>query len=204
MKATPNQVRYACLNYHYAKSVPTVQLAFSCYEDDKFIGVIAYSGGANNNLSKRYGLLQGEVLELVRVALNGKQKSPTSKFVAVSIKLVKKYKPLAKLLVSYADKTNQGHKGIIYKASNWQYDGLSVSGKDAHYMVNGKLIHGRSMRAKYGSKDKFPPYEEVFGLEKHRFIYWLYKRQEHESNVVSIQETKGGAVPTLTHQRSTL
>lgn len=202
-KATPNQVRYACTNYHYAKSVPSVQVAYSCYEDDVFLGVIAYSGGANNNLAKKYDLYPGQVMELVRVALNGKQKAPTSKFVAVSMKLIAKDKPLVKLLVSYADITNQGHEGIIYKATNWTHDGISTSGKDAHYLVNGKLIHGRSMRAKYGSKENFPEYEEVTGLQKHRYIYHI-KRQKHKSNASTFHVEESGAVPTLTHQEVTV
>lgn len=194
-KATPNQIRYACMKYHYAKAIPSTQIAFSCYEDDEFIGVICYGGGANNNLPKSYNLVPGQVFELVRVALNGKQKSPTSKFVSISMKLLKKQKPLCKLLISYADKTNQNHKGTIYYATNWLYDGLSVSGKDAHYKVGDKLVHGRSMRAKFGNdKTRWPSFEEVSGLEKHRFIYpmdkkWYdeYMRQQSKSKTATFQ-----------------
>ena len=133
-------------------------------------------GRATPNQIRYTGLFNGQVLELVRVALNGKQNTPTSKFVAVSMRLLKKQKPMLKMLVSYADITNQNHKGVIYQATNWLYDGISRTGKDAYYIVDGKLIHGRSMRARYGSKDNFPEFTESDN-----------------------QSEKGGAIPTGTH-----
>jgi len=188
-QATPNQIRYACLRYHYARTIPTSQVSFSCYEDDEFIGVIMYGGGASPKLGRQYGLIQGEYLELVRVALNGKQKSPTSKFVALSMKLVKKQKPFLKLLISFADKSVQNHKGTIYYATNWVYDGISRAN---HLIINGRLTHPRSAWTKYGKdKSKWPKDTQVAkNLEKHRFIYPLdrkwyteYERQKHKSNV---------------------
>jgi hypothetical protein len=131
--ATPNQIRYACKNYHYAKVVPPIHVAFSCYEDGKFVGIIAYNAGTAGVLPKRFGTISGQALELVRVALSGEQKTPTTKFVAISLKLLKKQKPNAKVVVSYADITNQHHKGIIYRAGNWIYDGKITTGKGAYY-----------------------------------------------------------------------
>lgn len=208
VKATPNQIRYACKKYHYAKSVPSVQVAFSCYEDDVFLGVIAYGVGSNNNIVKSFGLYNGQILELVRVALNGKQKAPTSKFLATSIRLLKKQKPMLKMLVSYADITNQNHKGVIYKATNWLYDGISKTNKDAYYVLNGKLIHGRSMRARYGKKENFPPETlDAPTQEKHRFLYFYdnelklkYTRNKCSSDTPNNQLGESGAEPTIAHQ----
>lgn len=175
--ATPNQIRYACHNYHYAKVVPPIHVAFSCYEDGKFIGVIAYNAGTAGVLPKRFGTISGQALELVRVALNGEQKTPTTKFVAISLKLLKKQKPNAKVVVSYADITNQGHKGIIYRAGNWIYDGKIKTGKGAYYRVKGSLVHGRAMRKRFGNNTaKWPEYEEVGEMEKHRFVYPLDRK----------------------------
>ena len=39
--ARAEQIRYACMFLHYAKTIPSVQVAFACYEDDKFVGVEA-------------------------------------------------------------------------------------------------------------------------------------------------------------------
>lgn len=194
-KATSNQIRYSCKNYHYANKVPSVQIAYSCYEDNEFIGVIIYSGGANNNLAKKFNLVQGQIMELVRVALNGKQKSPTSKFVAISMKLIKKHKPLVRLLVSYAD-TAQNHKGTIYKATNWQFDGESLA-ESVIDPETGEVVHARSMHSKYGSIKGFT---RVKDKPKLRYIYWI-KRQEHENNATVFHTVESGAVPTLAHQQ---
>lgn len=193
-RATPEQVRLACLRYHYARSIPSSQVAYSCFEDDTFIGVIIFGSGANNNLAKNYRLVQGQILELVRVALNGKQKSPTSKFVALALRLIKKHKPLVKLIVSYAD-TKQGHSGTIYQATNWIYTGVSIS-ESAIDPEDGKVKHTRSLHSKYGSIKGFA---RVKDKPKHRYLYPLDTnlRQELESKAVPFQGTEGGAVPTL-------
>ena len=70
-------------------------------EQDEWCGVICYGGGANNNLSKSFGYVPGEVLELERVALNGKQEY-TSQAVAMSLKKLHEVNPLVKIVVSYA------------------------------------------------------------------------------------------------------
>lgn len=145
--ASAKAVRYACLNFHYAKAVPAVSLSFNVFNSkNEWCGVICYGTGANSNISKPYGLMQGEVIELVRVALNGKQES-TTKAMSISLKLIKKYAPLVKLVVSYAD-SKQGHIGTIYQATNWYYTGFSM---DTQTVINGQIIHKRSIGAKYGT-----------------------------------------------------
>ncbi|MCA9340577.1 MAG: hypothetical protein KDA17_06700 [Candidatus Saccharibacteria bacterium] len=172
--ATPNQIRYACKHYHYAGVVPPIHVAFSCYEDGEFVGIIAYNAGTANVLPQRFGTISGQALELIRVALNGKQKTPTTRFVAISLKLLRKQKPNARVVVSYADITNQGHEGTIYRAGNWIYDGRIKTGKGVYYKVGDVVIHGRAMRKRFGNdKSKWPKFENVGEMEKHRFIYPL-------------------------------
>lgn len=198
--ATAQQIRFACLKLHYAKTIPSVQVAYSCYEDDHFIGVICFGGGANNNLGKKYGLVQGQLMELVRVALNGKQEHPTSQFVALAMKLLHKRKPLVKLLVSYAD-TKQGHKGIIYQATNWLYMGVSQA-ESAIDPQTGEVKHTRSLHSKYGSIKGF---QRVKDKPKHIYVYPFNQslRVELESKAVSFHDTESRAVLTNTHQEVT-
>src|SRR5205085_11898707 len=93
---------------------------------------------------RMFNLKQGEVCELVRVALNGKQES-TSKVLAVSIKLAKKYNPLLKLIISYAD-CDHDHTGVIYQATNWIYQGLvEQNGGTPKFRVHGKVTHARTL-----------------------------------------------------------
>jgi hypothetical protein len=146
--ASNKAVRYACLNFHYAKSIPVNTIGFSVFNDkNEWCGVVLYGTGANNNIANTYNLNQGQVIELVRMALNGKQES-TSKALSISLKLIKKLVPMAKLIVSYADK-DQEHIGIIYQATNWIYVGSSLENKkDGSCIINGKRIHGKSISDK--------------------------------------------------------
>lgn len=44
-KASTKAITYACQNFHYSKSVPTVQFAYNIYNDnDEWCGVIVYGG----------------------------------------------------------------------------------------------------------------------------------------------------------------
>lgn len=141
--ASNKAIKYACMNFHYAKAVPVNTFGYSVFNDNnEWCGVILYGTGANNNLAIKYNLKQGNVLELVRMALNGKHES-TSKALAISLKLIKNKIPLCKLIISYADK-DQNHNGIIYQATNWYYVGTSMQNTtDSSWIIKGKRYHGR-------------------------------------------------------------
>ena len=141
--ASNKAIKYACMNFHYAKAVPVNTFGYSVFNDNnEWCGVILYGIGANNNLATEYNLKQGNVLELVRMALNGKHES-TSKALAISLKLIRNKIPLCKLIISYADK-DQNHNGIIYQATNWYYVGTSMQNTtDSSWIIKGKRYHGR-------------------------------------------------------------
>jgi hypothetical protein len=146
-KASHKAIKYACMNFHYAKAVPNVGVAYNVFNDNKeWCGVICYGIGATNNIGSPYGLNQGQIVELVRMALNGKQES-TTKAMSISIKLLKKDAPNVKLIVSYAD-SEQGHYGTIYQATNWFYTGYSV---DTNLIVDGKREHRRTLGSRFGT-----------------------------------------------------
>lgn len=144
--ANSDSIKFACLNYHYAKRVPSVAIAFNVYEDDKYCGVICYGHGANNNLPSSLNRISGQVIELVRVALNGKQNT-TSECLAASIREIKKRCPLVDFVVSYAD-CDQDHKGIIYQATNWLYLGQKNENTTGEFIVHGKAYHPKSLHSK--------------------------------------------------------
>ncbi len=172
-KASAKAIRYACLTFHYAKKLPIAQSSFNVINDkNEWCGVIVYSIGANKDLAKSFDLTNGQVAELVRVALNGKQES-TGKAISLSINLVKKSNPLIKLLVSFAD-IEQGHTGVIYQATNWIYTGKSKPSEE--YLYQGKRWHGRAFRSSFGSHLKFKDKVQIImGSSKYRYIYPLDK-----------------------------
>lgn len=143
--ASTKAIQYACKNFHYSKSVPAVQYGFNVYNAaDEWCGVVLYGGGANNNLPSSFGMNAGEILELVRVALNGKQEC-TSMAVAMTLRELHRINPVLKMVVSYADH-RQKHLGTIYQATNWIYLGLTVT-NDTQYFYKGKWTHERSINA---------------------------------------------------------
>jgi hypothetical protein len=142
--ASNKAVRYACLNFHYAKSIPVNTIGFSVFNDkNEWCGVVLYGTGATINIANPYNLKQGQVIELVRMALNGKQES-TSKALSISLKIIKKYVPLCKLIVSYAD-IDQNHFGTIYQATNWIFTGSCNENTRTGFIINGKKVHNKSL-----------------------------------------------------------
>ena len=144
VKASKEAIKYACLNFHYAKSVPVNVLGYNVYNgNEEWCGVILYALGANVNIGTQYNIPMGGVVELVRVALNGKQET-TSQAVAMSLKQLHKDCPHIRLVVSYAD-CDQSHLGTIYQATNWIYVGECNNGNRSGFIINGKKTHPKSI-----------------------------------------------------------
>ena len=166
-RATYEAIKYACVNYHYSRAVPVNPIGFAVFNDKKeFCGVITYGAGASRHLGTKYGLKNGEFLELTRVALNGKQEC-TSKAVAISLKLIRKLCPTVKMIISFAD-LDRNHKGIIYQATNWIYGGKCNEGQVTGRLVNGKRVHLRSY-AKMAKQ--FPDAKKLATAGKHRYLF---------------------------------
>jgi hypothetical protein len=169
--ASSKAVKYACLNFHYAKVCPVVGIAFSVFNDkDEWCGVITFGYGASANMGKPYKLNHGQYLELTRMALNSKQES-TSKAMSIAMRLIKKLCPTVRLLISYADK-GQNHKGIIYQATNWYLvDESESSGFEVWY--KGKWVHDRGPNTLPKEQRKKLTYRKKSG--KYKYVYPIDK-----------------------------
>lgn len=183
--ATRKAIEYACKNYHYSKSVPSTTWSYNVYDDGEWCGVILYSPGANIHIAAPFGMVQGEVLELVRVALNGKQSS-TSACVAASLRRLHKDAPAIKLVVSYAD-MDQEHVGTIYQATNWIYLGECNVGEQAAFIIHGKKTHRKTINSR-GWKGSLqwlrnhvdPNAQEFITQGKRKYIFVFNKRLRKE------------------------
>ena len=168
---------YACKHWHYSRSVPSGKLLkFGVYENDRFIGVVLFSRGANKNIVNPFKIKQTEGCELTRVALD-RHSSQVSKIVSIAIKLFKKKFADMKLIISYAD-PNQGHLGGIYQAGNWVYTGLGNNCKV--YLLNGKEIHSKTIYSKFGTNKlsllkKIDNFSIMRTGGKHRYLMPLTK-----------------------------
>lgn len=139
---------YACKQYHYSKAMPAGKaVKIGVWENDKFIGAVVFSRGANNHLLMPYGLEVTEGCELARVALS-KHETPVTRIVSIAIKMLKKESPKLRLIVSFAD-SRQGHTGKIYQAGNWIFTGSVHSTPD--FFLDGRWQHQRNMHSRFGT-----------------------------------------------------
>ena len=202
--------KYAVENWHYSQSMPSGKtVKIGVWEDAKFKGAVIFSRGANNDLGKPYDLSQYESCELTRVALR-EHTAPVSKIVAIALHLLKKNSPGIKLVISFAD-PEQSYVGAIYQAGNWIYAGMSKATEE--YIVNGVRMHGRTMRAKYGSHLGKDFIKVIKGSAKHRYLMPMNEEIRKKISNLSKPYPKrvkqaigdsspksGGAAPTHTLQ----
>lgn len=140
--ATHEAAKYAVENWHYSQCMPAGKLVkVGAWEAGKFIGVVIFGRGANNNMANPYGLTQLECCELVRIALTN-HAAPVSRIAALAMRFLKSQSPGLKLIVSYAD-PEQGHHGGIYQAGNWLYRGVSATSVKVWY--KGKWSHKKTV-----------------------------------------------------------
>lgn len=162
--------KYACLNWHYSKSMPVAKCVhIGVWEAGRFIGVVLFSWGSNYQLGSPFGLEMTECCELVRVALRD-HVSPVSRILRVSLLLLKKQSPGIKAVISYADPT-EGHHGGIYQAGNWIYTGRSAP--TFEYRLNGKRLNKRAYTGNnFGAGKKVLPSgaKKVHVQGKHRYV----------------------------------
>jgi hypothetical protein len=204
--ATHEAAKYAVENWHYSESMPAGKLVkVGAWENSKFIGVVLFGRGANNNIGKPYGLEQTAACELVRIALT-KHITPVSKIAAIAMRFLKANSPGLRLIISYADPL-QGHHGGIYQAGNWIYCGKSSP--QAAVIFQGKVMHKRTAQEKFGGIEGM---KKSAVTSKHKYLMPLDnemrksimplakpypKRASSESSdTSSLQDEKGGATPT--------
>ncbi len=141
--------KHAVMRWHYSRALPAFKLVrIGVWEAGQFVGAILYGVGANRNIARPFKLKDTEVCELVRVALAlaSTRKYPTSKSVAISLRMLKRQSPGLRLIVSYAD-AGQNHVGTIYQATNWIFLGAATQ---PYLKVKGKIEHPRTLYDRYG------------------------------------------------------
>lgn len=179
LPATYEMIKYSCENFHYSKTIPCGRkMAFAIFEENVFTGVIIYSTGANMNIGKPFGMKQGEVIELTRVALKN-HKNPVTYYLSKTIKIIKEKSPRVKIIVSYADKDNQHHLGKIYQAGNWIYLGVSKR-IDCQYWYKGKWTHYRTIWSLPNAEELHRTLPKRQNSSKYKYIYCMTKELRKE------------------------
>ena len=116
--ATHDAAKYACLNWHYSRSIPSASVKVGAWENGRFVGVVIFGRGAASEIGSPYNLPQDQICELVRVALRDHQ-TATSRILSLALKFLKRSNPGLRMVVSFAD-TAQGHTvGYIKRADGY-------------------------------------------------------------------------------------
>ena len=189
------------VKYHYSKLWTKCSVALGLFIDtgkehsffdepeEKMIGVIVYgdpvgraSGESISNLIDRT-----EVFELTRLFIyDGYGNNIESWFISQSFNWLRINNSEIKALISYAD-PSANHKGLIYRASNWLYQGNEIGAADAYmyrYPNTDNWLSDRAIGEQLGTNglkgvlDKIPDMEYKKKLRKHRYIYFVCSKKE--------------------------
>jgi hypothetical protein len=132
---TVDQVKFKTIRdfiekWHYSKTVKGLHctLYFGLFSEGNLIGAMMYGKLAMPGVSKKYVENEDELIELRRLCCIDKTPRNTeSYFVGKTIKWIKRNTKIKKI-ISYAD-PHYGHQGVIYKASNFEYLGITSPGR---------------------------------------------------------------------------
>jgi len=171
--------KFAVEHWHYSRTMPSPYskpVKLGIWEDGEFTGVIIFTTGVRASLAMPYGLKNGEVCELQRVALKS-HIAPVSKMISVAIAKLSRANPGLRLIISFAD-PYQDHHGGIYQAGNWIYTG-ETSPSMTFIDSSGRYRHPRNVRAKSGHDQYGVKMYGIADLKredrpgKHRYLYPL-------------------------------
>ena len=155
MKVIPGSVANPFIRAHHysGKVVNNSKLHFGVFLDGQLHGVMSY--GPSLDKSKIIGLVEGtgwnEFLELNRMAFDSVlPRNSESRAISMSIKLLKKYAPQIKWIISFADACSCGD-GMIYRASNPTTPRKELGGK-CYFDITGGRFAWKEFLQKTGAK----------------------------------------------------
>ena len=162
MKVIPSSVANPFIRAHHysGKVVNNSKLHFGVFLDGSLHGVMSY--GPSLDKSKIIGLVAdtgwNEFLELNRMAFDSVlPRNSESRAISMSIKLIRKYAPQVKWIISFADACSCGD-GAIYRASNFVLTGIKENLNLAE-LPDGTRIHKMTL-----ASNPTTPRKELHGL----------------------------------------
>ena len=137
--------------WHYSGNVNGLRISnvFALMADNNLIGAMIYGSLGMANTWKKYADREEDIVELRRLCcIDNTPRNTESYFIGKTLRWLKKNTDY-KTVVSYAD-SYHGHCGTIYKASNFEYHGMTAKGRLIQY--NGRTFHDKSIRTYYENK----------------------------------------------------
>lgn len=137
--------------WHYSGNVNGLRISnvFALMADNNLIGAMIYGSLGMANTWKKYADREEDIVELRRLCcIDNTPRNTESYFIGKTLRWLKKNTDY-KTVVSYAD-SYHGHCGTIYKASNFEYHGMTAKGRLIEY--NGRTYHDKSIRTYHENK----------------------------------------------------
>lgn len=159
--------------HHYSKTCHNGPMTWGLYHDDLLLGCIAFATPCSEAVrASVFGKEHvDKVTELHRlVILDGTPKNTESWFISRALRQLLEYRPNLRAVVSFAD-LSEGHRGIIYQASNALYCGTT---RRARFWRDSE---GRLRHPRQGGVNLSPQIAEERGwvsesrAEKHRYLF---------------------------------
>jgi len=154
---------------HYTHSIPSGKSHYIGFSD----AVVVWSIPANKNIAGFLCCSPGSVWELSRLwAPDGHEKNLLTMAISFAVReIVRLERPEA--LVSYAD-PNVGHKGGVYRAASWHYNGTCEESRSYEPVAGGPMLSRRAFHSgkKSMTKEQIEAlgYTEVKLPGKERFV----------------------------------
>jgi hypothetical protein len=209
VRSTKEIVHNIVTKKHYAKTWTASSNIYAIYYEDgnhkffdgdqyKLIGVVLYGNPVGFRVVKSISeeLTDDDVLELKRLWIeDGYGKNIESYVISQTLKMLKKDSPQTKVVISYADR-NANHKGIIYRATNWLYQGFDIGRGDAfmyRYPNTTEWLTDRAIGSKLGTNSlhgvlkKIPDMEYKVKFRKHRYLYFLCSKKEKKRLIKNLK-----------------
>lgn len=159
---------------------------YALFEGGEIIGVLVFATPCSENV--RCSVFgeghENEVIELHRLhILDCTPKNTESWFISKCIKLLKQDKPRVKAVISFADET-AGHKGIIYRASNFYFIG-KTSPTTFYVDESGRLRHPRQCGTNITKEKALEMgWTPVKRMAKNRYLTFVYNSKTERKRLI--------------------
>lgn len=175
--------------HHYSgKVVPNSNLHFGAFLDGYLHGVLSFGPSINKKGTIKIvkNTRWNEFIELNRMAFDDYlPKNSESRCISIAIKLIKRYAPHIKWIISFADGTQCGD-GTIYRASGFQLIGIHENNSLRINPINGEILHVIQAHHKKISKE-FRKWKPVDGKQL-KYVYLIDKSCELTIEAMNFSE----------------
>lgn len=169
------------ISHHYLGSFPGgTRLSFGIFIEKRLLGALTFGVGSKESHRLVSGAGPGDCLTLTRFWISDELgKNSESHVIGLALRNLRRHTSI-KFVLSYADPT-EGHRGVIYQASNFIYTGLSVA-MPKYDLGDGIARNSRTLGQIFGTHSI--RYFMRNGIDirlipqvpKHRYIYFLDRR----------------------------